>query len=35
MVVFGIDAHKRTYTAVAADDRGRKLGERDGGRTGA
>ncbi|MFF3986529.1 IS110 family transposase [Streptomyces sp. NPDC001797] len=35
MVVFGIDAHKRTHTAVAADDRGRKLGEHTTGTTSA
>jgi transposase len=28
MVIFGIDAHKRTHTAVAVDEQGRKLGER-------
>ena len=28
MVVFGVDAHKRTHTLVAIDDAGRKLGER-------
>ncbi|MEU6417463.1 IS110 family transposase [Streptomyces spiralis] len=33
MVVFGIDAHKRNHTAVAVDDRGRKLGERTTGTT--
>jgi transposase len=27
MVVFGIDAHKRTHTVVAVDETGRKLGE--------
>ncbi|MGX4693640.1 IS110 family transposase [Streptomyces sp. JNUCC 63] len=33
MVIFGIDAHKRNHTAVAVDDRGRKLGERTTGTT--
>lgn len=28
MVIVGIDAHKRTHTAVAVDEAGRKLGER-------
>ncbi len=28
MVVLGIDAHKRTHTIVAIDDRGRELGRR-------
>lgn len=28
MVIVGIDAHKRTHTAVAIDEAGRKLGER-------
>jgi transposase len=28
MVVFGIDAHKRSHTVVAVDEAGRKLGER-------
>jgi transposase len=28
MVVLGIDAHKRTHTAVAVDERGRRLGQR-------
>lgn len=28
MVVLGIDAHKRTHTVVAVDERGRKLAER-------
>jgi transposase len=28
MVVLGIDAHKRSHTAVAVDEMGRKLGER-------
>jgi transposase len=28
MVIFGIDAHKRTHTVVAIDDAGRKLGEK-------
>jgi transposase len=27
MVILGIDAHKRTHTVVAVDERGRKLGE--------
>lgn len=27
MIVIGIDSHKRTHTAVAADETGRKLGE--------
>ena len=27
MIVIGIDSHKRTHTAVAADENGRKLGE--------
>lgn len=35
MMVFGIDAHKRNHTAVAVDDRGRKLGERTTGTTSA
>lgn len=35
MVIFGIDAHKRTHTAVVADDRRRKLGERTTGTTSA
>lgn len=33
MVVLGVDAHKRTYTAVAVDQLGRKLGERTTGTT--
>src|SRR5436190_19758156 len=33
MVVLGIDAHKRTHTAVAVDQVGRKLGERTPGTT--
>jgi transposase len=33
MVVLGIDAHKRTHTVVAVDQRGRKLGERTVGTT--
>jgi transposase len=33
MVVLGIDAHKRSHTAVAVDERGRKLGERTTGTT--
>jgi transposase len=33
MVVLGIDAHKRTHTVVAVDERGRKLGERTVGTT--
>ena len=28
MVIVGIDAHKRTHTAVAIDEAGRKLGEK-------
>jgi transposase len=28
MVIFGIDAHKRTHTAVAIDEVGRRLGEK-------
>lgn len=28
MVIVGIDAHKRTHTAVAIDQAGRKLGEK-------
>lgn len=28
MVIFGIDAHKRTHTVVAIDEAGRKLGEK-------
>ena len=28
MVIVGVDAHKRTHTCVAVDDRGRKLGEK-------
>jgi len=28
MVVLGIDAHKRTHTAVAVDENGKKLGAR-------
>jgi transposase len=28
MVIFGIDAHKHTHTAVAVDERGRRLGAR-------
>ncbi len=28
MVIIGIDSHKRTHTAVAADEAGRRLGER-------
>ena len=27
MIVIGVDSHKRTHTAVAADEHGRKLGE--------
>ena len=27
MVTFGVDAHKRTHTIVAVDDRGRSLGQ--------
>jgi transposase len=27
MIVIGVDSHKRTHTAVAADENGRKLGE--------
>jgi transposase len=33
MVILGIDAHKRTHTVVAVDERGRKLGERTVGTT--
>jgi transposase len=33
MVILGIDAHKRTHTVVAVDQRGRKLGERTVGTT--
>lgn len=33
MVVLGIDAHKRSHTAVAVDELGRKLGERTTGTT--
>jgi transposase len=33
MVLLGIDAHKRTHTVVAVDERGRKLGERTVGTT--
>ena len=33
MVMLGIDAHKHTHTVVAADERGRKLGERTVGTT--
>jgi transposase len=33
MVVLGVDAHKRTHTAVAVDQLGRKLGERTTGTT--
>jgi transposase len=33
MIIFGIDAHKRTHTVVAVDERGRKLGERTVGTT--
>ena len=29
MVTFGVDAHKRTHTIVAVDDRGRSLGQTD------
>jgi transposase len=32
-VVVGIDAHKRTHTAVAIDEAGRKLGEKTTGTT--
>jgi transposase len=35
MVVFGIDTHKRTHTAVAVDASGRKLAERTVGTTSA
>ena len=35
MVVLGIDAHKRSHTAVAVDEMGRKLGERTAGTTSA
>lgn len=28
MVVLGVDAHKRTHTVVAADELGRKIGEK-------
>src|SRR6476646_9861628 len=28
MIIVGVDAHKRTHTCVAVDDRGRKLGEK-------
>ena len=27
MVIIGIDAHKRSHTAVAVDDQGRQLGQ--------
>ena len=33
MVIVGIDAHKRTHTAVAIDEAGRKLGEKTTGMT--
>jgi hypothetical protein len=33
MVVVGIDAHKRSHTAVAVDDAGRKLGQHTTGTT--
>ena len=33
MVILGIDAHKRTHTVVAVDERGRRLGERTVGTT--
>jgi transposase len=33
MVILGIDAHKRTHTVVAVDERGRKLGQRTVGTT--
>lgn len=35
MVVIGVDSHKRTHTAVAADQNGRKLAERTVAATGA
>ena len=35
MVILGIDAHKRSHTAVVVDDVGRKLGERTTGTTSA
>ncbi len=28
MVIFGIDAHKRTHTVVAIDEAGRELGQK-------
>jgi transposase len=28
MLVFGVDAHKRTHTIVAIDERGRRVGQR-------
>jgi transposase len=33
MVVLGVDAHKRSHTVVAADEAGRKLGQRTAGTT--
>jgi transposase len=35
MIVIGVDSHKRTHTAVAVDETGRKLAERTVGATGA
>lgn len=35
MIVIGVDSHKRTHTAVAADEAGRKLGETTVGATNA